>query len=168
MRAGDAFSHSLRPQRPFSSPAGAGGPEALLERGQTESDQTLSQRMFSAKQTPYPPTLSRLRRDRLARGGNAENSPGHEGTVGGDQQGRLIRQIVQEPILLLIRAYQYGLSPVLGPHCRFTPTCSQYCYEAVQRFGPWKGLFLGGKRLLRCHPFHPGGYDPVIPDGPKS
>lgn len=60
-----------------------------------------------------------------------------------------------------IRLYQFFISPLLGPACRFVPSCSQYTYEAIQRHGIARGLFLGMKRLARCHPFHPGGYDPV-------
>lgn len=61
----------------------------------------------------------------------------------------------------LIRLYQCLISPVLPPACRFTPTCSQYAYEAVSRYGMMRGGVMAIKRLLRCHPFHPGGYDPV-------
>jgi putative membrane protein insertion efficiency factor len=64
-------------------------------------------------------------------------------------------------LLLLIRGYQLTLSPLLGRHCRFLPTCSAYTYEAVQRFGAGKGSYLGLRRLLKCHPFHAGGHDPV-------
>ena len=64
-------------------------------------------------------------------------------------------------VLLLIRGYQLALSPLLGRHCRFLPTCSQYAFEAVQRFGALKGSWLGFRRILRCHPFHAGGHDPV-------
>ncbi|MEA3429453.1 MAG: membrane protein insertion efficiency factor YidD [Thermodesulfobacteriota bacterium] len=63
--------------------------------------------------------------------------------------------------LFTIRAYQYVLSPVLGPSCRFYPTCSEYAYQAVLRYGPLKGSFLALKRILRCHPFNPGGVDHV-------
>jgi putative membrane protein insertion efficiency factor len=63
--------------------------------------------------------------------------------------------------LLLIRGYQLGLSPLLGPRCRFYPTCSQYAIEAISRYGILKGAILSSKRLLKCHPFHPGGVDPV-------
>ena len=65
------------------------------------------------------------------------------------------------PALIFIRAYQLILSPILGPACRFYPTCSEYAYKAVMRYGLPKGLFLALKRLLRCHPLHPGGFDPV-------
>jgi len=63
--------------------------------------------------------------------------------------------------LLLIRLYQLFLSPLLGRHCRFYPTCSAYTYEAIKKYGFFKGIFLGSKRLLKCHPFHPGGVDLV-------
>ncbi|MBK5937956.1 membrane protein insertion efficiency factor YidD [Halochromatium roseum] len=62
-----------------------------------------------------------------------------------------------------IRAYQLFLSPLLGNHCRFYPTCSQYAIEAVEQHGVLRGLWLGVRRLLRCHPWHPGGVDPVPP-----
>lgn len=61
--------------------------------------------------------------------------------------------------LLLIRIYQLFLSPLLGRNCRFYPTCSDYTYQAIKKYGFLKGIFLGSKRLLKCHPFHPGGVD---------
>ena len=60
-----------------------------------------------------------------------------------------------------IRLYQRVLSPWLPHRCRFTPTCSQYTAEAIQKHGVVRGLWLGARRLLKCHPFHPGGHDPV-------
>lgn len=63
--------------------------------------------------------------------------------------------------LALIRLYQLALSPVLLPSCRFLPTCSQFTYEAISKYGLPKGVWLGVRRLGRCHPFHPGGCDPV-------
>jgi len=63
--------------------------------------------------------------------------------------------------MAMIRAYQILVSPLLGPHCRFTPSCSRYAAEALAKYGFWKGSWLAGRRLLRCHPFAPGGYDPV-------
>ena len=64
--------------------------------------------------------------------------------------------------LFLIRCYQVFISPLLGRHCRFYPSCSSYTYKAIKKHGLLKGVFLGGKRLLKCHPFHPGGVD-LIP-----
>ena len=62
--------------------------------------------------------------------------------------------------LMLIRTYQYALSPLLGPRCRFVPSCSEYAVEAIAAHGLLRGLFLSARRLSRCHPWHPGGYDP--------
>ncbi|EHR40990.1 hypothetical protein AJE_09057 [Alishewanella jeotgali KCTC 22429] len=64
-------------------------------------------------------------------------------------------------MLGLVRGYQLVISPLLGPRCRFHPTCSHYAIEAIQRFGAVKGAWLAGKRILKCHPLHPGGEDPV-------
>ena len=61
----------------------------------------------------------------------------------------------------MIRFYQLFISPLLGPHCRYLPTCSQYMLEAIGRYGVIKGGWLGFKRLLRCNPWSKGGYDPV-------
>ena len=63
--------------------------------------------------------------------------------------------------LMLIRFYQLAISPYIGAHCRFTPTSSQYDYIAISRYGAVKGLYLAVRRILKCHPFHKGGYDPV-------
>lgn len=64
-------------------------------------------------------------------------------------------------LVALLRAYQYAISPLLGRNCRFVPTCSEYAVEAVKKYGAARGGWLGLKRVCRCHPWHPGGYDPV-------
>jgi uncharacterized protein len=64
-------------------------------------------------------------------------------------------------VVLLIRGYQRVISPALPASCRFTPSCSQYTLEAITRYGVVRGGWLGARRLMRCHPFNPGGFDPV-------
>jgi uncharacterized protein len=66
-------------------------------------------------------------------------------------------------VLRLIRFYRTAISPALPPSCRYTPTCSAYAVEAIERFGVGRGGWLAMRRLLRCHPFHAGGHDPVPP-----
>ena len=85
-------------------------------------------------------------------------------TLSGDPSPTLqqrFNQSVAEVLLALIGFYRSFISPILGPRCRFTPTCSAYGMEAIQKHGPWKGGWLTLKRLLRCHPFTPCGCDPV-------
>lgn len=73
----------------------------------------------------------------------------------------IISKTIKYIFISLIKAYQYILSPLLGPCCRFYPSCSEYAVQAIVRHGPFSGLLLAVKRILRCHPFHPGGVDPV-------
>jgi len=68
---------------------------------------------------------------------------------------------VNKVLSLLIRAYRYVVSPLLGMHCRFHPSCSAYALEALKRYGTARGAWLALRRLVRCHPWHPGGYDPL-------
>jgi putative membrane protein insertion efficiency factor len=64
-------------------------------------------------------------------------------------------------LVTLLKFYKAAVSPLLPPSCRFVPTCSEYAREAIERHGAVRGTWMGARRLLRCHPFHPGGYDPV-------
>ena len=68
---------------------------------------------------------------------------------------------MQKILVLFIKAYRYFISPVMGPHCRFYPSCSCYAQEAVERFGALRGSTMALKRISRCHPWHHGGIDPV-------
>lgn len=72
-----------------------------------------------------------------------------------------ILKILSWILVLPIRFYQICISPLLGPSCRFTPTCSEYARQAILKHGPFKGLYLAVRRLLRCHPWGGSGYDPV-------
>ncbi|HZH36828.1 MAG TPA: membrane protein insertion efficiency factor YidD [Flavisolibacter sp.] len=73
----------------------------------------------------------------------------------------MLSKILSFPFIALIKLYQWVLSPLLGPKCRFSPTCSQYGLEAFQKHGPIKGLWLTARRVVRCHPWGGSGYDPV-------
>jgi uncharacterized protein len=68
---------------------------------------------------------------------------------------------VKALLLALLRAYQYAVRPLLGANCRFYPSCSDYAKEAVERHGAYHGAWLALRRVLKCHPYHPGGFDPV-------
>jgi uncharacterized protein len=72
-----------------------------------------------------------------------------------------VKEILSAPFILLIRIYQLGISPLLGPKCRFTPTCSNYALQAFRKYGPLKGFWLSVKRIARCHPWGGHGHDPV-------
>lgn len=73
----------------------------------------------------------------------------------------IVKKVIQLLVILPIMIYRLLISPLLGPRCRFYPTCSSYAIEAIKVHGALFGLFLMVKRLLKCHPYHPGGYDPV-------
>jgi len=74
---------------------------------------------------------------------------------------KTIYWMTKEGLILLIHLYQDTLSILLGPCCRFTPSCSSYALLSIQHFGIRKGVLLTLQRLMKCHPFHPGGYDPI-------
>ena len=69
--------------------------------------------------------------------------------------------MIKQIFIIPIKIYQWGISPLFGQNCRHQPTCSQYAVEAIQEWGILKGLFLGAKRLIKCHPWGTQGYDPV-------
>jgi putative membrane protein insertion efficiency factor len=72
-----------------------------------------------------------------------------------------IKTILSFPFIVLIKLYQWVISPMLGPKCRFTPTCSQYALQAFKKYGPLKGFWLSLRRISKCHPWGGHGYDPV-------
>ncbi len=69
--------------------------------------------------------------------------------------------MIKKFIVFLILLYRKLISPLKRPSCRFYPTCSQYAIDAINKYGIFKGIYLAIKRILKCHPFHPGGYDPI-------
>ncbi len=80
---------------------------------------------------------------------------------GYSQRARIKQALLDRLMIGAIRFYQLAISPALPPSCRFYPTCSEYTLQAIAKYGALKGLWLGVRRIARCHPFHPGGYDPV-------
>ena len=77
-----------------------------------------------------------------------------------------MRQLAKLLTLEMLRAYKWAISPLFPPSCRYVPTCSEYAMEAVERYGAVRGLLMASIRLLRCHPFARGGYDPVMKHAP--
>ena len=73
----------------------------------------------------------------------------------------MIKRLLTKVFLLLIKFYQQCISPLTPAACRYTPTCSEYAVQAIRKYGCLRGGYLAVKRILRCHPFHEGGYDPV-------
>lgn len=72
-----------------------------------------------------------------------------------------MKALLAKPLIWLVRGYQLLISPFVPPSCRFHPTCSHYAIEALQKHGALKGAWLAVRRIVRCHPWHPGGHDPV-------
>ncbi|MCE3014846.1 MAG: membrane protein insertion efficiency factor YidD [Pirellula sp.] len=72
----------------------------------------------------------------------------------------MLRSLLSRVLISIVRFYQRAISPLLGSNCRFTPTCSQYMVESIEKHGPIKGCAKGVWRICKCQPFHPGGYDP--------
>jgi len=81
--------------------------------------------------------------------------------------GRVLRAGLAASLVGLVRLYQWTISPILGPNCRYQPTCSAYAVEAIQRHGPLRGIWLAVGRIGRCHPWGGMGYDPVPPRADK-
>ena len=96
------------------------------------------------------------------------NVTGRKRWEGGDTVFANFKKLPQKAALVVIRLYQLAISPHTRPSCRFYPSCSVYAYQAIETHGLVKGAYLAARRLLRCHPFHAGGYDPVPAQGADS
>ena len=127
----------------------------LLGYGYIHDIQTTQQKKEAQARLPFADEFSRR-----APGDYPEKGQGPQAPFGLGASASMASP-VKLLLLGMLRAYRYALSPLLPPSCRFEPSCSAYCEEAVERYGALKGGRLGLMRLLRCHPFHPGGYDPV-------
>ncbi len=77
----------------------------------------------------------------------------------------MLEQLARRALMAAVRGYRYFLSPLMASHCRFYPSCSSYALQALEQHGAVRGSYLAGRRLLRCHPFNAGGYDPVPGSG---
>jgi putative membrane protein insertion efficiency factor len=73
-----------------------------------------------------------------------------------------MKEAAAKVLIAIIRGYRTFISPMFPPSCRFTPTCSEYFIQALEKYGIFRGSWLGMRRILRCHPFNPGGYDPLV------
>ena len=80
----------------------------------------------------------------------------------------MINKIITHPIIVIIKFYQFFISPMLGQNCRYLPTCSEYSIQSIKKFGIFKGAFLSLKRISKCHPWGNHGYDPVPNDTRKK
>lgn len=103
--------------------------------------------------------VSQRAADALEATGASSEQPRSRFTVHGSRFS--VAELPRRALAVFIRAYQLVVSPALPPACRFTPTCSQYAIDAIRRYGALRGSWLAARRLARCHPFHPGGFDPV-------
>ncbi|HEX8235325.1 MAG TPA: membrane protein insertion efficiency factor YidD [Abditibacteriaceae bacterium] len=93
--------------------------------------------------------------------GNSEFGNSQSTNAGAEAEGPQPVSWLAQGAMLAIRFYQRCVSPFTPPSCRFYPSCSHYAYGSIRRFGLWRGGWMGLKRICKCHPFHPGGYDPV-------
>jgi putative membrane protein insertion efficiency factor len=91
---------------------------------------------------------------------------GHERQPRESRAPQRAKAVIDRFIIHVLRGYKRWLSPLLGPRCRFSPTCSEYAMLAIARFGTLRGGWLALRRIARCHPLHPGGHDPVPPHPP--
>ncbi len=137
------------------APRGRGRKSPVSQQAQAQPGPAQVAGAVSAPQSLVPPRLVRLDRPSPHPSGLVEHS-------GARSENRLV-QALQFLLIGLIRLYQVALAPLFPPSCRFTPSCSTYTLEAIRIHGPFRGTWLGMRRVLRCHPFHPGGYDPVPP-----
>jgi len=121
------------------------------------------ERSVEAKATRHGP-VHLVYRTQLARSSNLSTAgaPGLGENLFGVKEFRIfLFYLIGWPLILLIRIYQWVISPIIGPKCRYQPTCSHYAVEALKKHGPFKGFWLAIRRIARCHPWGGSGWDPV-------
>jgi putative membrane protein insertion efficiency factor len=133
--------------------------EESWQSGNEKSNQTDYSRKFSNEKERHPGCVGYLhyREETVFKHGLVSGALLTQHYLPWDK----IKTLLQKFLKRFIQLYQLAVSPLLGPHCRFSPTCSEYMLQAIEKYGSVRGVFLGVRRILKCHPFHPGGFDPV-------
>ena len=144
---------------------GEGGDATTIQASSTSIDELKADNIVTSGIEPSHGDLSRreFRRELCDTEAGHDTRPGHVEVddAGAEVETSQAAAWSTQAALFTIRFYQRCVSPFTPPSCRFYPSCSHYAYGSIRRFGLWRGGWMGLKRICKCHPFHPGGYDPV-------